>query len=571
MYNYIFLILGSIVLNFTLESLIYDNFHIGSKLIDKGKIAYLFNLFITFSLLIILSTIFKNLFSAYLLVFILYVFLGIINYQLKYYRNEYLKPIDFKLFSESIKISEDIETIIPNALYLNLVTNFIFSILMFNTKYKFSFIHIYIIIGFIVFVILIQHSFIIEKIFFIKLDNFSDFNNYYKNGFLFTFLSQLQAFKLKVPKNYKNGISDEFLKYVESSQPDKKPNIIIIMNESFFNINEVNNLKLSKNPLENFEKFKKEYTSGNVISPLIGGGTCQPEYEVLTGNSVFFTNKFRIAFIEFFKYTDKVFEGLPKVLKNLHYSSVFIHPFNKEFYNRDIVYSSLGFERILDIKDFENPTLTRNFISDLDCYEKLIFEYENKNRLRPFFAKVVTMQNHPGYLSGEKFDKHNIQVLNEDITKKEKIMLENYSNQLKESDNALKYLLDYFKEKNDTIILFFGDHQPSDNIGFSSITKRNNFELSKTPFLIWDNFNLEKRFYENISPSFLPSILLDMANIKSDKYFNYLFNKLDSIKAFGTEFIIDGSDKYYYRKDAPRECKYLLNQMELIQFDRINK
>lgn len=561
----------SIFLFFSIETIIYNNPRNFFYILIKRPLAFLYNIFITFCIISIFSLFGLNITLSFLLTFIIFIILGIINYQLKFYRNEYFKPIDIKLFKESAEISKNLSLKIPYAIILIVPLNVLLSLTPMVKNYTYYNLTIYssIVFVFILFSILLQKNDFKNKYLKIKTDEYSDFNDFKSNGFLLTFLLNFKTLFVHTPKNYEKNIEEKMLKNIPSSKPNKKPNIIVVMNESFFDINSVSGLELSENPLPHFLDITNNFTNGNVISPVLGGGTCQPEYEMLTGNSVFFTYKFKIAFLEFFKNTNKIKNGLCSTLKNLSYSSLFIHPYSKDFYNRTTAYTSLGFEKIIDIEDFKSAKYPRSFISDKDCYKKLINEFEKKDKDTPFFSVVVTMQNHPDYLGGKDYNEHNIHILNKSISKNEKIMLENYANLLKESDNAIKYLTDYFKDKEDSVILFFGDHQPSENIGFSSISKRNILELSRTPFFIWDNLGLERNNYNDISACFLSPILLNKIDNKSNKYFNYLFEKLNIIKAFNTGFIIDNKDNYINRKNANTNIVETLEELELIQFDRI--
>lgn len=571
MTNTLTLLLFSFSLLLTLETTTYNNPKNFFEILYKRPIAFLYNIFIIFSLLV-----FLNLFNipfrfSFLILYVIFIIFGIINYQLRFYRNEYFKPIDVKLFKESKEISKTLSLKFPFLILpITLINILVLLNPIFNSYKKNMFSNIIVVLIFLCICILLQNKNYTSKYLKLKINEYSDFDDFKDNGFLLTFIMNFNTLFSNKPKNYEQGISKKILEHIETKTPDKKPNIIIIMNESFFNINNVEGIKLSENPLPNFTDISSKFTNGNVISPVLGGGTCQPEYEMLTGNSVFFTYKFKIAFLEFFKNINKTKDGICLTLKKLSYSSLFIHPYSKYFYNRNKAYKALGFDKIIDINDFKDAKYPRMFVSDKDCYKKLIYEFEQKQQNKPFFSVVVTMQNHPDYINGKKYNEHNISVLNEEISKNEKIMLENYVNLLKESDNAIKYLTDYFEDKKDTVILFFGDHQPSENIGFSSISIRNILELSRTPFFIWDNFGLEKTNYNDISPSFITPILFNKINNKSDAYFNYLFEKLHILKAFNTSFVINSKNTYINRRNSSEKIKNTLKELELVQFDRIN-
>ena len=76
-----------------------------------------------------------------------------------------------------------------------------------------------------------------------------------------------------------------------------------------------------------------------------------------------------------------------------------------------------------------------------------------------------------------------------------------YLSSTKESDNAFKYLIDYFKKQDEpTIICMFGDHQPSIETEFYEELlgkKQDEWEISDiqkryaTPFVLWANYDIE--------------------------------------------------------------------------------
>lgn len=50
----------------------------------------------------------------------------------------------------------------------------------------------------------------------------------------------------------------------------KKPNIIFVQLESHFDVTQVKGLKFNKDPLENFHKYMKQYSSGQLSMPSYG-------------------------------------------------------------------------------------------------------------------------------------------------------------------------------------------------------------------------------------------------------------------------------------------------------------
>ena len=92
--------------------------------------------------------------------------------------------------------------------------------------------------------------------------------------------------------------------------------------------------------------------------------------------------------------------------------------------------------------------------------EKIIEEFHNKPENTPLFVFNVTMQNHSSYT--EDFDNFTPDITVNNTNSK---ALNNYLSLMKISDEAIKKLICYFSEQDeDTIIVFFGDHQPTNSV-----------------------------------------------------------------------------------------------------------
>ena len=70
--------------------------------------------------------------------------------------------------------------------------------------------------------------------------------------------------------------------------PEGKPNIIFLQLESFIDPTLVEGLEFSKDPVPNYRKLMKEYSSGYLTVPSVGAGTANVEFEVMTGISAKF-------------------------------------------------------------------------------------------------------------------------------------------------------------------------------------------------------------------------------------------------------------------------------------------
>lgn len=64
------------------------------------------------------------------------------------------------------------------------------------------------------------------------------------------------------------------------------PNIICILLESFCDPDEIKFLNYNQDPIPTFHNLEKNYTSGYLTVPVVGAGTANTEFEVLSGMSM---------------------------------------------------------------------------------------------------------------------------------------------------------------------------------------------------------------------------------------------------------------------------------------------
>ena len=144
------------------------------------------------------------------------------------------------------------------------------------------------------------------------------------------------------------------------------------------------------------------------------------------------------------------------------------------------------------------------------------------------FAFEVTMQNHGGYTDSYENFKPDIFV--EEFSHP---ALEQYLSLIKVSDAELQNLISYFKkEKEDTMVVFFGDHQPSDYV-VNPILRLNGVNTANmsaeqaqlryiVPYVIWANFDIVEETNADTDISYLGTKVLEVAGISTTGYQNFL-------------------------------------------------
>ena len=65
--------------------------------------------------------------------------------------------------------------------------------------------------------------------------------------------------------------------------PNQKPNVIFVQLESFFDVNYLNGVSFSEEPVPVFSALKEECIHGYLTVPALGAGTANSEFEFITG------------------------------------------------------------------------------------------------------------------------------------------------------------------------------------------------------------------------------------------------------------------------------------------------
>lgn len=85
--------------------------------------------------------------------------------------------------------------------------------------------------------------------------------------------------------SYKNEIA----KKIESSVKEEngvKPNIIVLMSESFWDITRVKELGFKEEMFPTYRNLQKTSLTGELLTNVYNGGTVNSEFEAMTGFSV---------------------------------------------------------------------------------------------------------------------------------------------------------------------------------------------------------------------------------------------------------------------------------------------
>lgn len=355
---------------------------------------------------------------------------------------------------------------------------------------------------------------------------------YEENGYLYSSVKMLGFLDVAKPEGYsKQAITSILANIPEKPETnDKKPNIIVMLGESFWDPTLMKDVSFSRDPIPNLHRLQKTYTSGWMLSPQFGGSTANVEFEVLSGNSMRFFGKSPDKILPYIQYMNHGVDSLASIMTRQGYTATSINPFFSYFFDSWKVYKHFGFSRFISSEYFPNDFEGPNY-ADRAVVKKMIEETEKSPG--PDFIFANTMENHHPYKPG-KFSKNTIEVTG-DLTAESKGILETYAQGISGTDKALQSLVDYYSKRPEpTILLFFGDHLPFFEEDYkvyrdAKYVLPNDPDLYTkthyTPFLIWNNFLPADQEQLNLkmSPSLLGPKLLHMAGVKGSYYTDYLY------------------------------------------------
>jgi len=228
----------------------------------------------------------------------------------------------------------------------------------------------------------------------------------------------------------------------------KGKNVIIISMEStqsFVINNTVNGQEITPF-LNNF--IKESYYFDNFYHQTAQGKTSDSEF--LLENSLYPLSRGAV----FFTHANNEYNAIPSILNKQGYFTSVLHANNKSFWNRDIMYKSLGYQRFYSLPDYE--VTEENSIGwglkDIEFFDQSIEHL--KSMKQPFYAKFITLTNHhPFDLSEED---QMIEPYDSDSN-----TLNKYFPTVRYTDEAIKKFIERLKEEGlyeNSIIIIYGDH-----------------------------------------------------------------------------------------------------------------
>ena len=456
---------------------------------------------------------------------VFFLLFGLVNHFVMEFRSEPVVPWDIFSAGTAASVAADYEySLTPTVIGCISVTFLLMALAMFAKlpvlRFRIRAVFLLLIIGSLSSYIYALHQDRFIK--YMKFDNtlFTPWFMARKNGLTTAFLMDLKYLNVEQPDGYSKEAAEELLEDTGQTAdvPADRPNIIVIMNEAFSDPAVLGDFETNMDYMPFFRYLHggaENTISGMLNVSVKGGNTANTEYEFLTGNSMRY---FPAGSIPYQQYMFGPKASVVKTLEEYGYTTIAMHPYIAKGWNRNHVYDYFGFDEKLFRDAFPDAEILRKYIDDRSVFSRIGDILEEKEADDPAFIFAVTMQNHSGYF--DDFDNFDVDVHAEDCDSR---ILDRYLSLMKQSDNALYEFINALSDYDeDTVIIFFGDHQPNDVVvdpvlklyGRSSSTLGEEEYLRyQVPFIIWANYDIEEKTGIDTSVNYLAAHVMETAGL----------------------------------------------------------
>ncbi|RGY99463.1 LTA synthase family protein [Clostridium sp. AM58-1XD] len=308
-------------------------------------------------------------------------------------------------------------------------------------------------------------------------------------GFPYGFANSLVNTGISKPREY----DEETMKQIEKEMipahtytlsEEELPNIVMIQLESFFDPSLWSESPVKENVVPFFQYLRRNYPSGYLKVPSVGAGTANTEFECITGMNLDFFGPGEYPYKTVLRKT--ACESIPFDLSRLGYATHAIHNNEATFYDRNKVFSQLGFDTFTPIEYMYN--IEKNPIGW--CRDKILtgeITDTLDSTKGPDFIYTISVQGHGAYPD-----------------------FEYYCSQIKEMDDFIRELIRTMNARSEpSVVIMYGDHLP----GFSwDASEMAGGSLYQTQYVMWNNLGLEN-IKKNVEAYQLGAHVLDMLGI----------------------------------------------------------
>lgn len=300
----------------------------------------------------------------------------------------------------------------------------------------------------------------------------------------------------------------------------------------------------------------------------------------------------------FVNYFDREYVSIPKLLKQKGYYTYSMHANNGDFWNRNAMHQTLGYDKFYSKDSYEIDEVIGLGLSDKSFFKQSVQIMKNvaNEEKGPFYSLLIMLSNHTPFSDFELMDEYptttNVEIDGDTITRDyiNETKLGNYIRSVHYADQAIGEFIEELDQEGlleNTIVVIYGDHDarldyddfnllynydPIDDTvktendeGYVKFTEYE-YEINrKVPIIIWSK---EKEFNINVdTPTGMIDVLPTLGNMIGIHSEYQLGTDVMNIKnGDNTVTFTDGSfitSKIYY--NAPKGEFYSLNSYPITE------
>lgn len=340
--------------------------------------------------------------------------------------------------------------------------------------------------------------------------------------------------RLVEPENYNeeyvSTIIDTDIDETENFNGGVKPNVIVVMSESYADFRVFDELGIDDSYYAGFDKACAEGKSGIAVTPTYASYTVRSEFELLFGLPVRGLNTPNMPQREL---ADREQPAFAQYYKSWGYKTAYVHPFQGSFYSRTRIYGDFGFDTMIFHDDIEGVTDFTvpvehfgTYVDDNTVFNQLLDLIKTTDD--PMYIHTTTMQNHQPYNLGEDPDDE----------------IGNYLTWVKHTNEGLDSFLEELKKLDEpTLVFFVGDHFPSLRGETSvynqlNITGENCSTLYEQKYFFWSNYDADFSDVpeEKFSFFYVPYIIADIIDAPHDSFIERMDEYMKEIPIYSTDY-----------------------------------
>lgn len=380
----------------------------------------------------------------------------------------------------------------------------------------------------------------------------------------------------RTPENYSKQKSQSQINNIKKENNEKKwekANIVFLLSESFFDIDNVKEISFDKNLTEFYDNLENKPNADtfDLLVSTYGGASVISEFELLTASGTKIWNSGFIPWNSY--YTTYKSSFAPNIIKELNkndYHTMYLTPWGNKSFNSEKVYDLFGTKE-KKYGDSLKGEKKGMWYSDEFLMDDIIKELNKNTKEKYKFIEVATGENHYPF-QGNKFEKYDISIKNSTLSKNESEILLSYAQGAYDADKALEKLYNEIKKiKTPTIVFFFGDHLPfmtndkGDNLLLNTQyfkTKDENINQLRTyttKGAIFANYDIDLEDFQYINLQYIGAYIINNMDLNISNWFKYVESIRKDIPIYNSIVIYDEKTKSYciYDKCDKRKIKLI--------------